>query len=284
MGMKVITVPLRNVGIAQMSSFILICSQRNASVHIMNISDQTPFDPDAYLSRPRRHTDQPRPLKPTVLPTPRPNTRSFNHGSGPMDCSSLSLVSNGQNKVRIRAEDLSEAAEEPRKGSGGEVSKRVLALAVPTKRTVYTKDLDLVDTKVKLSRLRVQWPLSAYGDRKSKSTSRVRLSSPDSSFLAGAKARKSVRPVQNKVAPAQRCVSEEKTCKKTYALKGPSACKCQTVDLLLVRQYNEDQQHLLATMRDLTSGKWEQHSILRSRMQEFAPWAAEHRDKAVRFI
>lgn len=193
----------------------------------MDISERVPFDPDAFLSRPRCHTDQPRPLKPTTLsalrPTPRPRTRSFNHVSGSLDCSTLSLVGNGQNKVQIRTE---EAAEEPKKSSGGEVSKRVLALAVPYKRAVYTKDLDLVDTKVKLSRLRIQWPLSE--ERQSKSTSRVRLSSPDSSFLAGAKARKSVRPVQNKAvkaAPVQRCASEEKSCKKTYALKGPSACK-----------------------------------------------------------
>ncbi len=260
----------------------------------MDIRDRTLFDPDCFLPRPRRHTDQPRPVKPTALPAlsprpapPRPRTRSFINVS--LDCSTLSLVGNGQNKVQISAEVAVEEGR-PRRNSGGEVSKRVLELAAPTKRAVYTKDLDLVDTKVKLSRLRVQWPLSA-GERKSKSTSRVRVSSAEST--AGVKVQK--RPAKHskpesstKAAPVQRCVSEEK--QKTYALKGPSECKTHVVDLLLVRQYNEDQQHLMATIRDLTSGKWEQHSILRSRMQEFAPWAAadlpqaERMDKAVHFL
>ena len=271
--------------------------------------DPAAFDPDNFLPRPRRHTDQPRPFKPTPLPvlTPlpatRPRTRSFNHVSASLETSELSLVGNGHNRVQIKADRSMEVGEvgRPRRNSGGEVTKRILALALPQKRGVYTKDLDLVDTKVKLAHLHVQWPVSVPGQRKSKSASRNRLGSPEDHVLprGGVKSRKSERPGKaQKVStvPSQRCASEEKRrmeesdMRKASAFKGPSACNLHTVDLLLVRQYNEDQQHLLATIRDLTSGKLEPHSILRCRMQEYAPWTAcaltpdERVDKAVRFV
>ena len=280
----------------------------SSPIHIMDLPESAPFDPDNFQSRPRRHTDQPRPLKPTVLPaltprpTPRPRTRSFNNVNASLDYSGLSLVSNGSHKVQIKTTDVSVDDGRTRRSSGVEASKRVLQLAAPHKRAVYTKDLDLVDTKVKLSHLRVQWPLTA-GERQSKSTTRVRVGSPEASsnvqFPAKPKktapSAKPAKPVSGKSAVSQRCVSEEKQrysepdSRKAPPI-GPSACKSHSVDLLLVRQYNEAQQHLLATIRDLTSGKWEQHSILRSRMQEFAPWAAcelpsaERMDKVVHFV
>lgn len=275
----------------------------------MEARDQAAFDPDNFTARPRRHTDQPRPYKATPLPvlTPlpasRPRTRSFNHVSASLETSELSLVGNGHNRVQVKADRSMEIGEasRPRRNSGGEIPKRIAALAVPHKRGVYTKDLDLVDTKVKLSHLHVQWPVSASGQRKSKSASRNRLGSPEDAILPRgvAKSRKSERPekiLRVPTVPAQRCVSEEKRRmeepdqRKAYAFKGPSACNFHTVDLLLVRQYNEDQQHLLATIRDLTSGKLEPHSILRCRMQEYAPWTAcgltpdERTDKAVHFV
>lgn len=268
---------------------------------IMEQHDSESFDPDNFVPRPRRHTDQPRPIKPTALPTlsvSRPRTGSFNAVSVSLDTSGLSLVSNGHNKVQIKADKSLDAAGEavrPRRGSGVEISKRVLALAVPHKRTVYTKDLELVDTKVKLSHLRVQWPLSAVSERKSKSASRNRLISPEEHRVP-VKTRKSEKPSVRAQPVPPRCISEHKRraeepdTKKTHQFKGPSDCNPHAVDLLLVRRYNEDQQHLLATIRDFTSGKLEPHSILRCRMQEYAPWTAcdlpaeERIDKAVHFI
>lgn len=264
-----------------------------------NISES--FDPDNFVPRPRRHTDQPRPIKPTALPplsVSRPRTGSFNAVSVSLDTSGLSLVSNGHNKVQLKADKSMDATGgplKPRRSSGAEIPKRVLELAAPHKRTVYTKDLDLVDTKVRLSHLHVQWPLSAVSERKSKSASRNRLSSPEEHRVL-VKARKSEKP-SAKVQPVPpRCTSENKRrvqdpdTKKTHQFKGPSDCNLHVVDLLLVRQYNEDQQHLLATIRDFTSGKLEPHSILRCRMQEYAPWTAcglpadERIDKAVHFV
>lgn len=269
------------------------------------------FDPDDYFPILRRHTDCPKPVKTSQHPPQpvRPRLQSWHNVSGSMDYSNISLVATGARRGSIKTshtnpfsgeETTNEAVVndliENRGRRSIEVPKRVLELAAPVKHSVYTKDLDLVDTKVKLSKLHIQWPDT--GERKSKSTTRVRTTSPancgqefNCHTVAKAASKANGRAVPDrlkslpstkcqrcgKLTPKQRCVSAEKarfSTPRSQAFKGPSACKSYTVDLNLVRKFNEEQQHLLATIRDMTSARAELHGILRNQMQEYAPWAA----------
>ena len=87
--------------------------------------------------------------------------------------------------------------------------------------------------------------------------------------------------------PSTRSQSAEKTSHKRpfRAIGGmkPSACTSYLVDLNLIRQYNEDQQHLQSTITDVVLGRIQvPHGILRSNIMEYAPWTAEG-GKGVRF-
>lgn len=82
-----------------------------------------------------------------------------------------------------------------------------------------------------------------------------------------------------------RSASEERNYQRKLTGKiKPSACNSHPVDLNLIRQYHEDQQHLQTTINDLLSGRFQLlHGILRSNITDFAPWTAGEAQKGVRF-
>ena len=111
---------------------------------------------------------------------------------------------------------------------------------------------------------------------KSKSVNRVRSS-------VGKETQLGQRPGRGE--SGSRSASEEKNYqrKPTNRIK-PSACNSHPVDLNLIRQYREDQQHLQTTINDLVSGRFQLlHGILRSNITDFAPWTAGEAQKGVRF-
>ena len=110
---------------------------------------------------------------------------------------------------------------------------------------------------------------------KSKSVNRVHSSMGREKYL---------RPQQSRK-PGDRSASEKKSSGKAVPAVGglkPSACTSHSVDLNLIRQYNEEKQHLQTTINDLLSGRILLPGILRSHITDFAPWTAEAQ-KGVRF-
>ena len=263
------------------------------------------FDPDKPCLPARRHTDAPKPMKQSgfqQLPTvsgARPRTKSWNWVSGSMDYSNISLLP----PTRTPSKPHFPLAKDPRLLQNTTLddlidsrSRRNSGPEARSKRVMCDNSV-MVQKEVT--------GLERPSARKSKSTTRVRAVSPtlvsphNHSFQTVARSvngRKSVQEGRKKAPVAafrgrgctgQRCVSEGKyACDdRLNVMKGPCACNTHVVDLLLVKRYKEEQDQILATIRDLTSGRLcEPHSILRRHMQAYAPWtASEVGEKGVRF-